>query len=763
MNRIEPLFVCNNNNRIVNSNKNFQNGGACSVATKPVSAKLSADNLKAYYCTKPSFGHLASFHMQNGGAYVEKATKKVFFNLFTYKDVKEVFVVVKNASSGKNSFHKMAKDEKNIYRTVLSPNQAKDGDKYAFKILKENGESFLAPDPRAQRKVDFKSPFSEIYDQNKYRWTDKDWMDGKISAKISRLADKGLTQFNQKKTLEINIPTFSKQGNFAGAIKEIDKLAKKGLFKADGTGVYNAIEIMPLESSFASGWSYDGIYKGAVLEELGGPDGLKALINHMHSKNINAVIDAVPNHFGCDGNPFGKIGPYFNQTNKDKPFGERFNLENDVQNNSQVRDFLTDICGLNWLRDYHFDGIRFDLTHAMDSDNALREMVEEMNYHYPNAFVILEDNRRYMNDRLTRQIPAQKTDAEHVNSIKIYEDNKNSLNQIGANARWSYEVEHCMNRAVKGHASVSELYKSLKEASENGEILYGIRQSHDEIGNENAVKAVSDIVSNSLGMFAKNRVEGINDKEKGIRAAQATQALLTKFVSGKYTKANIDEIAKTYHIVNMPTIEELGNALLNAISKNKVSESIISSIPKTPKMTFMGGLADITPFRFFRTFSENAEADYKMLEAEKGYRAGKEALEESKLSSIKYVPSYKKIMNQTDQYQIDLNKVIQSNSALKTGYIAGGVTHDGSKVMGMHLKNGSDEAYTVSNLSDFSYNGNYNIWFPQGKWKVSICSEAEKYAGNGKNLQANEVISDGRNQVAISIPANSFTVFQKIS
>lgn len=760
MSRVESVVKFNINNYFEKSQKtDIQNNTVCAVATQPVTAKYTAKNLQAYYCTQPSFGHLDIQHLKNCGAYVDKS-KKVFFSLFTYDDVEKVFVVLKKAGAKKQVEYPMKKDSGNIFRAELSSIQARHGDRYTFKVVKNNGESMLLPDPKAQRKTDFKSVFSEIYDHSLFEWTDKDWLAGKKPARISRLENSGLTPYRQTRVLEVNIPTFSKEGTFDGAINKIAKLIKKGVFKTDGTGVYNTVEIMPVESSYAPGWGYDGVFKSAPMEAYGGPDGLKRFNNYLHSKSINSIIDAVPNHFGDDGNPLGLIGPYFNKVHIQGGFGERPNFENDPKNNSQIRDFISDACGLNWLRDYHFDGVRLDFTNQMDSDNALRQLIEEINFHEPNGIVILEDTRVELTNKLCRPVPSKVTPEEHVHSIEKYSNNTNSLDEVGANGRWGYEVEHCMSRLLKGETNVTDLYYNIMGAIARGDVLYGMRQSHDEAGNMDGIKAVVDLTSNNLGMF-KKRIAGNSDKEKGQRAAQATQAILKEFVSGQYTSDVAKEISEKYHVTSMPSIEEIEKALTVAIAKNKISQSIISTVPNTAKMQF-SSLTDVTPFRFFRTFSKNAEADYKMLEAEKGYRAGKEALEDSKPDSIPYTEEYKKTMEKVDQYQIDLNEIIQSNEALKSGDIISGTTYDSSNIFGTHIKKDKDEVFTVSNLSDFSYNGDYKIQFPQGKWQVVICSEDTKYAGSGQHIQMQHVVSDGKNKNSISIPANSFTLFKKI-
>lgn len=762
--KIESIVKLNTKNHFEKPQKvSVQDNLDYNVVSCPATAKCTAKNLQAYYCIQPSFGHLNSHHIRNCGAYVDKS-KKVFFSLFS--DAEKVFLVLKRAVSGEEVHYPMEIDDRNIFRLELQPNQAEDGDKYAFKLVR-NGKNMLLPDPMAHRKTDFLSPFSEIYDHHKFdEWTDQNWCSGQNFARISRLENSGLTSIKQARIYEMNIPTFSKEGTFDGAIEEMKKLIERGHFKQDGTGTYNAIEITPIGLTYAPSWGYDEVFKGAPMETYGGPDAVKRFVNFLHKNGINVGIHGVPNHWGPDGNPFKLLGPYFNpkELPKGTGFGPRPNFENDPRNNTQIRDIINEVCFTRWLREYHFDYVRLDFTQQMDSNSSLRYGIEEANHHHPHSLFILEDERTDMTKVLCSPIPPQATDEAHVRSIAKYQTNENPLTEIGANARWGYEFHHAMVALLKGEISVEQFYKIFTAAIARGDVLYGVRQSHDEAGNMDGIKAVVDLTSHKLGMF-RQRVNGNSNEEKGQRAAQATQAILSKWTSGEYNPEIAKKISAEYHVKNMPSNEEIAKALDSSIAKNKVSESIVKTTPNNPEMRFQGSLADVTPFRFFRTLSNNAIGDYEMLRAQKGYLAGVDALNESKMGSIPYTKEYQKVIHDVDQYEIDLNDIVQSSDALKTGKIVSPPPNpkDTSKVLSLHIKKDESEVFSVSNFSDFSYNGNYEINFPRGQWQPAICSEDTKYAGSGNNIQRNDVVSNGVNKSTISIPANSFTLFKKIS
>lgn len=768
-----------------------QYAGNVIVSSYNVANAPSLDNLQAYYLqTKPSFGRLKIEHLQNG-AYVDK-TKNVFFKLLTFPDVKKVSVIIaKEVQNTKKSAektyeffsHELKRDiseQAGIFKLNLGSQHAKSGDKYAFEIITSDNKRILAADPYAKRKtVFFKDPekdpegyldtqklyrtdkFAEIYDHNEFKWSDDNWRTGLDKRRISRLsnAQNGLKSFNEARILEINIPTFTKEGTFDATAAKIDKFIKKGWFKEDGNGAYNTIEIMPVETSNSLGWNYDGVYKNAVMEVLGGPDGLKRLVDYAHKKGINMIMDSVPNHFGIDYNKLREVGPYLGCGGG---FGDKPNLENDFRDNKHVRDLIVNACGLNWLRDFHFDGLRLDLTHDMDSDFALRQLVNEVKYHEKHSFVTVEDARVYEAGRLTSKIAEEeialdKPESVHAEIIKKYDTNSVPLN-IGVDGRWGYEYEHAINAVCGGHLSVSNLKNEIFASVKRKDILYGARQSHDEKGNIGGVSEIVALMRDKLGMSSK--VNGEGDCQIGQRAEQAMQAILESLVSGEYSKIDRKQFLAENH-VNKDIIEnDLNSALDFAISQNKISLGLTSILP-SPKMRFQG---TIEPFRFFRKFAINTEKDWKAVKLEKGYDIDETALNSSKLDSIPLMENFIKKFEAADQFERDINELAINNKAMSSGYVyeSTSTAHDGSQMLGIHLVKDDSEAFAVQNFSEFDYKGEYEIELPKGTWKEVINSNDKKYAGNGSCKNFDKIESNG-GKVRISIPANSMIVFEKVA
>lgn len=724
----------------------------------------TTQNLQAYYLTKqPAFGRLTVEHLEHG-AYVDEA-KNVIFNLFTFKDVKQVFVELENKATIEL---KRLEGEVSIFAKKVGPNIAKHGDKYRFKLIHEDGRVAYVKDPYAMRRRSVKiDDFSYIYDHNRFIWSnrDKQWAEGKDCRKISRIgAKKGLRTLKDLIIDETHIGTITKEGTFKAAKAKIDQIVKDG--------ISNTIELLPVENVHSFNWGYDGVDKFAPQEtKYGGPDALKALIDYAHKKGLNVIMDLVPNHIGPDGNVLREAGPYIN-TKANGGFGDKFNLENDSVNNPQVRDYVSNMC-LNWIRNYHCDGLRLDLVSDMDSDFALKQLEMEVRYHHPDAFIIAEDGRmNYSNvtQPLTDTEEAiGKTEEEHAAQIKHVDTNSTDLN-MGIPARWDFSFLHSLEEALRidpnenaqaAKGKLEDLANYMKDSGTRVRYL----QSHDEVGNEDGIRLITKISRDKMGIFSK--VTGKDDCEKGQRAAQAAQSILTSKVCGEYdtfSKAERLEFLQRHYINTDITPQEVEAALKYAVAKHKLALGQVFTTPGA-KMLFQGDEnASITPFRFFRYFSDSrirAQDEENLLKS-KGYEPGYAAFMDSKLDRIPYAYDYKKIMAKVKAYTKELSVLSREIPALNSGDIGTITTHGGSKIQARHLKKGTSEVFVVSNFDGYSYldsRHKYGINFPEGKWQEVLNSNNKLYGGDGKGLNKGNITGGGQ---GIYLPCESVVIFKRI-
>jgi maltooligosyltrehalose trehalohydrolase len=223
--------------------------------------------------------------------------------------------------------------------TALPP-----GTKYRFVL---DGEP--VPDPRSPRQPDGPEGWSVTVDHSRFDWSDDGWACFPLAAAVM---------------YELHVGTFTPEGTFDAATRHLDDLVDLGV---------TAIEIMPVATfEGGRGWGYDGVNLYAPHEAYGGPEGLRRLVDACHARRIAVVIDVVYNHLGPVGNSLHRFGPYFTSTYH-TPWGDAVNL--DGAGSDEVRRFIVDNA-LQWVVDYHADGVRLDAVHALHDESAVHILDE---------------------------------------------------------------------------------------------------------------------------------------------------------------------------------------------------------------------------------------------------------------------------------------------------------------------------------------------------------------------------------------------------
>jgi maltooligosyltrehalose trehalohydrolase len=157
---------------------------------------------------------------------------------------------------------------------------------------------------------------------------------------------------------ELHVGTFTEEGTFDAVIPRLDALKELGV---------TAVELLPI-GQFPGGrnWGYDGVYVGAVQFSYGGPSGLKRLVDACHTRGLALLLDVVYNHLGPEGNYLGEYGPYFTDRYK-TPWGLALNF--DGAQSDFVRWFFIHNA-LQWIDEFHVDGLRVDAVHAIIDHSA---------------------------------------------------------------------------------------------------------------------------------------------------------------------------------------------------------------------------------------------------------------------------------------------------------------------------------------------------------------------------------------------------------
>ena len=761
-------------------------------------------------CYKPiSFGRSVAEH-KSWGAQIDPETKEASFKILTYPDTKKVTVTVKKRGNKKEQTYELENKGNGIFETAkkIPAGEVAHGDRYFYTLEKGNGEIEKVKDPYSFRQETLLGE-STIYDHSEYKWSDSSWFKNN-PARISRLAGKNnnLSPVDSARIYEFNTASLTKKGTFEAAKAVLKTLPQMG---------FNAIEIMPVENTYSFNWGYDGVDKMAPSEHLGGPDGLKSLIDYAHSQGLNVIMDVVPNHLGPDGASLRKTGPYIKGNNQ---FGEAFNFEG--ENSRYVRDYIVN-SALNWLENYHCDGLRLDMTKFMESDYTMKQIAAEVNYHKPDAFLIAEDSRdkvsvnefgdywhnpsephdkRVTNPLLDYETGAGQSEAVHCDAIEKISNSDTVLGRLGFDSEWDFNYYHSLKDGLYGIIDLDKFEKACYCSQDRVKYV----MSHDEIGNFEGSRLTSKLLVPMLQLnenivldkkdiaradaLSKQKNQHINDAMNTVRFQKAqfvAEKLATLLQTGALDKydttgttsrqwANAVDRAFKSDILKPLGIKDTADISLDRLktmyqkSTNKVKMALARtySLPG-PKMVFQGDeRGDLTPFRFFRQFESVKNEEY--LYTEKGYKPGKPALEASTLGTINYSTKGKIDMTKFRNLSRDLNMINAENPALTKGVLIAEntVKHQYSQVFATHAKDpeSGNEIFSVTNFGDANYPRSdasaYYINFPEGKWVEILNTDDKKYGGTGNYNNIVPFRSNGYDNSPIKLAGQSTKIFKRI-
>lgn len=369
---------------------------------------------------------------------------------------------------------KMPRDDDGWYQ-LLSPT-AHVGTRYQFRI---NGDP-VVPDPASFFQPDDVGAASEVIDTAALRdsllYPGRPWAEAVI--------------------YELHVGTFSEAGSYAGVEEKLPYLRDLGI---------TAIELMPLNDvPGRHNWGYDGVLLNAPNARYGRPEDLKRLLRAAHALDIMVYLDVVYNHFGPQLNYLHSYAENFFTARHATGWGPAVNLEG--QDGSFVREFLVDNA-LMWLRDYGFDGLRFDAVHALKDDSDrhfLIELAETLRSQLAGRHVHLmlenEANQAHLLERSNGR-------ARHYDA-QWGDDFHNALHVLLTGEDEGYyrafadrPLDHLARSLTEGFAYQGEIFplhqvpRGEPSAHLPPEATIFFAQNHDQIGNRAFGERLSRLVS----------------------------------------------------------------------------------------------------------------------------------------------------------------------------------------------------------------------------------------------------------------------------
>ena len=336
------------------------------------------------------------------------------------------------------------------------------------------------PDPASRLQPDGVHQASAVVGTD-FEWHDHDW---------NGIALEDLVVY------ELHVGTFTNEGTFDAVIAKLDQLKELGI---------TAVELLPVaQFPGTRNWGYDGTYVGAAQNSYGGPRALKRLVDACHQRGLAILLDVVYNHLGPEGNYLGEYGPYFTDRYK-TPWGLALNF--DGPHSDDVRWYFVHNA-LQWVDEFHFDGLRVDAVHAIVDHSAepfLQDLCEAV---------------RQRGTQLGRQIwTIAESDLNDPRVITPKEQYG-----LGFDSQWADDFHHSLHTLLTGEQDgyyegfppkVSNLARVLKTGylyvgqhstyrgrkyglkpnTTNGAQFVISAQNHDQVGNRMMGDRITNLVS----------------------------------------------------------------------------------------------------------------------------------------------------------------------------------------------------------------------------------------------------------------------------
>ncbi len=219
--------------------------------------------------------------------------------------------------------------------------EASAGSCYRF-LLDDDPQPY--PDPASRWQP--RGPHGEscVVEPAAYRWRDDAWNGVALQGQV---------------IYELHIGTFTPEGNWASAARELPALAELGV---------TVLEVLPV-ADFPGlfGWGYDGVNWFAPTRLYGTPDDFRRFVDAAHAAGLGVILDVVYNHFGPDGNYLAPFSAHYVTHRHATDWGDAINF--DGEQSAPVREFVI-ANARYWIDEFHLDGLRLDATQSMVDDST---------------------------------------------------------------------------------------------------------------------------------------------------------------------------------------------------------------------------------------------------------------------------------------------------------------------------------------------------------------------------------------------------------
>ncbi len=282
------------------------------------------------------------------------------------------------------------------------------GARYKYEIVTAGGAKSDRADPCGRAAELRPATASEVWDSERYRWSDAEWM----ARRTSWVADR-----EPVSTYEVHLGSWRRgPGEGHEGWLSYRELADQLLPYVRDLG-FTHVELLPvLEHPLDQSWGYQPLGFFAPTSRYGDPDDLRHFVDRAHQLGLGVLLDWVPGHFPTDGHGLVRFDGTALYEHPDPEQAQHPDWGTLVFDFSKpaVRSFLVS-SAIHWLEDYHLDGLRVDAVASMlyldysrpegtwvpnqfggrenlDALQFLRELNDAVHQEAPGALMIAEES-----------------------------------------------------------------------------------------------------------------------------------------------------------------------------------------------------------------------------------------------------------------------------------------------------------------------------------------------------------------------------------
>ena len=230
-----------------------------------------------------------------------------------------------------------------------------EGEMYKYEVKTDNNYILTKSDPVGFYSEKRPKTASIVYNIDRYVWSDENWMNYREE---HNSFDKPMSIY------EVHLGSWRRKDN--NEYLTYRELADTLVPYVTNMG-FTHVEFLPLaEHPLDASWGYQVVGMFATTSRFGTPDDLRYLIDKFHQAGIAVIMDWVPAHFPKDGHGLVEFDGTHLYEHADPRKGEHKDWGTKIYNygRTEVCNFLC-ASALDWLKEFHIDGLRVDAVASM--------------------------------------------------------------------------------------------------------------------------------------------------------------------------------------------------------------------------------------------------------------------------------------------------------------------------------------------------------------------------------------------------------------